>query len=240
MGKMKLAHLIGKSLPCLARWPWASHITSLNLISSAVKLGYEYPHTPKVVMREPAVKPAKSFSSASDCLRESLMMDEWPSPSQTCFPGQLTCQNGLLGGKPNTCLQRQPFKLSDRRGTTQWGNSCFPRWINHYRRVLRIPPASIRTWIIYKKAAKAIYPRHVQVIKWEFSGARDNFQILQFLSKQKDPPKEHPASRVQGCLNRVYLLSEESNLTLPPGSATSPTHCPSLAASQLRSSGIGG
>lgn len=39
------------------------------------------------------------------------------------------------------------------------------------------------------KAAKAIYPRHVQVIKWEFLGAQDNFQILQFLSKQKDPQR---------------------------------------------------
>lgn len=93
---------------------------------------------------------------------------------------------------------------------------------------------------MYKKATKAIYPRHVQVIKWEFSRARDNFQILQFLSKQKGRLKEHPASWVRGCLNRVYLLSEESNLTLPPGSATSPTHCPSLAASQLRSSRFGG
>ena len=120
------------------------------------------------------------------------------------------------------------------------GTLASPRWINHYRRVLRIIPASIRTWIMYKEAAKAIYPRHVQVIKWEFSGARDNFQILQFLSKQKGPLKEHPASRVRGCLNWVYLLPEESNLTLPPGSATSPTHCPNLAASQLRNSGFGG
>lgn len=48
---------------------------------------------------------------------------------------------------------------------------------------------------------------------------------------------EHPAPRVWGHLNRVYLLSEKKNLTFPPSSATPPpTHLPDAAASQLRGS----
>lgn len=159
--------------------------------------------------------------------------------NRTCFPGQLTGQNGFLGGKPNTCLQRNLSSCQTGRAQPS-GGTLVPQMNKSLReRVLRIPPASIGPELYIKRQRKHLSQARASHKMGVLGCPKDNFQILQFYQSKKGP-QEHPASQVQGCLNQVYLLSEESNnLTLPPGSCHLPTHCPSTAASQLRSSGIG-
>lgn len=86
------------------------------------------PYISKVAMRQPAMTPAKSLAqpvTASE--KVSRCRGALTQPDLLSRTAHQLTRAPPSGGKSNTCLQRQPFKLSDRWGTTQRVHSCFPQ-----------------------------------------------------------------------------------------------------------------